>query len=58
MDYNEVIYEDGDDWVEKVYMEDNIKITRFKPVWHKEPDKFDKPLRSKARKPSYGPKDP
>ena len=58
MDYDEVTYEEGDDWVEKVYMEDGIKVTRYKPIWHKEPDKFNTPIRGKARKPSFGPKDP
>jgi hypothetical protein len=46
------------DWVEKVYMEDGVKITRFKPVWYKEPDKFNATFRSKSRKPSFGPKIP
>jgi len=58
MDYEEVTYEEGDDWVEKVYMEDGIKVTRYKPIWHKEPDKFNTILKSKARKPQFGPKDP
>lgn len=46
------------DWVEKVYIEDGIKITRFKPVWWKEPNKFNATFRSKSRKPSFGPKIP
>jgi hypothetical protein len=58
MDYEEVTYEDGDDWVEKVYKEDGVKVTRYKPSWYKEPDKFNTPIRGKARKPSFGPKDP
>jgi hypothetical protein len=59
MDYDEVTYEEGDDWVEKVYNEDGIKVTRYKPSWYKEPDKFKTPpLKGKARKPSFGPKDP
>ena len=58
MDYEEVAYEEGDDWVEKVYMEDGIKVTRYHPIWHKEPDKFNTPIRGKARKPTFGPKDP
>ena len=58
MDYDEVTYEDGDDWVEKVYMEGNVKVTRYKPSWHKEPDKFNTHIRGKARKPAFGPKDP
>lgn len=58
MDYDEVTYEDGDDWVEKVYMEDGIKVTRYKPSWYKEPDKHITILKSKARKPTFGPKDP
>ena len=32
MDYEEVTYEDGDDWVEKVYKEDGVKVTRYKPI--------------------------
>ena len=58
MDYEEVAYEEGDDWVEKIYMEDGIKVTRYNPIWHKEPDKFNTPIRGKARKPTFGPKDP
>ncbi len=58
MDYEEVTYEEGNDWVEKVYMEDGIKITRYKPSWYKDPDKFQSAMRSKSRKPSFGPKDP
>jgi|TARA_B110000240_G_scaffold133089_1_gene147716 hypothetical protein len=58
MDYEEVTYEDGDDWVEKVYKEDGVKVTRYKPSWYKEPDKFNTTFRSKARKPTFGPKDP
>ena len=46
------------DWVEKVYMEDGIKVTRYKPIWHIEPDRFNTVLKSKARKPTFGPKDP
>ena len=53
MDYDEVTYEEGDDWVEKVYMEDGIKVTRYK-----QPDRFNTVLKSKARKPTFGPKDP
>ena len=58
MDYEEVTYEEGDDWVEKVYTEDGVKITRYKPSWWKDPDKFQSTMRSKSRKPSFGPKDP
>ena len=58
MDYEEVTYEEGNDWVEKVYMEDGIKITRYKPNWYKDPDKFSLPIKGKARKPQFGPKDP
>ena len=47
------------DWVEKVYMEDGIKVTRYKPSWYKEPGLFKSNLLGgKSRKPSYGPKDP
>ena len=59
MDYDEVTFEDGDDWVENVYMEDGIKVTRYKPSWYKEPDKFNNThIRGKSRKPTFGPKDP
>ena len=58
MDYEEVTYEDGDDWVEKVYKEDGVKVTRYKPSWYKEPDKFNTTFRSRPRKPTFGPKDP
>ena len=59
MEYNEVTYEDGDDWVEKIYMEDGIKVTRYKPSWYKDPDILkSRPLGGKARKPTFGPKDP
>ena len=58
MDYEEITYEEGDDWVEKVYSEDGVKITRYKPSWWKDPDKFQSKMRSKSRKPSFGPKDP
>jgi hypothetical protein len=59
MDYDEVTYEEGDDWVEKVYNEDGIKVTRYKPSWYKDFDMLaPKPLKSKSRKPSFGPKDP
>jgi hypothetical protein len=46
------------DWVEKVYMEDGVKVTRFKPVWWKDPEKLNAILKSKSRKPSFGPKIP
>ena len=58
MDYDEVTFEEGDDWVEKVYMEDGIKVTRYKPSWYKDPDRYHTILKSKSRKPAFGPKDP
>ncbi len=59
MDYDEVTYEEGDDWVEKVYNEDGIKVTRYKPSWYKDFDiNAPKPMKSRPRKPSFGPKDP
>jgi len=59
MDYEEVTYEDGDDWVEKVYTEDGIKVTRYKPSWWKDPEGLTKTtFKGKPRKPSFGPKDP
>ena len=39
MDYNFNVDEetiDRTDWIEKVYYEDGVKITRYKPVWWKE----------------------
>jgi hypothetical protein len=44
------------DWVEKVYYEDGVKITRFKPVWWKDPAGLSKTeFKGKPRKPSFGP---
>ena len=58
MDYEEITYEEGNDWVERIYTEDGIKITRYKPSWYKDPDKCQTAMRSKPRKPVFGPKDP
>lgn len=44
---------DRNDWVEKVYYEDGVKITRFKPVWWKE-GLSKTILKGKPRKPSFG----
>lgn len=48
---------DRNDWVEKVYYEDGVKITRFKPVWWKE-GLSKTILKGKPRKPSFGPTTP
>ena len=37
--------------IEKVWYVDGVKWTRYHPVWHKDPEAFD-------RKPTFGPKDP
>ena len=43
---------DRNDWVEKVYYEDGVKITRFKPVWWKE-GLSKTILKGKPRKPTF-----
>lgn len=48
---------DRNDWVEKVYYEDGVKITRFKPVWWKE-GLSKTILKGRPRKPSFGPTTP
>ncbi|SVA77531.1 uncharacterized protein METZ01_LOCUS130385 [marine metagenome] len=53
-----LIEEYDDDWIEKIYYEDGIKITRYKPSWYKNPDKFNSPIKGNLRKPIFGPKDP
>ena len=56
---NESEIENHDDWVEKIYYEGKIKVTRYKPSWHKEPERFSfTTIKGKSRKPSFGPKDP
>ena len=46
---------DRNDWVEKVYYEDGVKITRFKPVWWKDPEGLTRTeFKGKPRKPSFG----
>lgn len=48
-----------DDWIEKIYYEGDIKVTRYKPSWYKDPDKYrQNPIKGHARKPTFGPKDP
>tara|TARA_Y100001936_G_C16092197_1_gene687411 strand:+ start:1867 stop:2067 length:201 start_codon:yes stop_codon:yes gene_type:complete len=50
---------DRSDWIEKVYYEDGVKITRYKPVWWKEPSGLTKTtFKGKPRKPSFGPSTP
>ena len=48
---------DRNDWVEKVYYEGGVKITRFKPVWWKE-GLSKTILKGRPRKPSFGPTTP
>ena len=48
---------DRSDWIEKVYYEDGVKITRYKPVWWKE-GLSKTILKGKPRKPSFGPSTP
>ena len=47
-----------DDWIDFIYYEDGVKITRLKPSWYKNPDKFNSPIKGNPRKPVFGPKDP
>ena len=50
---------DRNDWVEKVYYEDGVKITRFKPVWWKDPEGLTRTeFKGKPRKPTFGPTTP
>jgi len=44
---------DRNDWVEKIYYEGGVKVTRFKPVWWKE-GLSKTILKGKSRKPSFG----
>lgn len=47
------------DWIEKIYYVDGIKITRYKPSWYKDPDKvINTTMKASIRKPVFGPKDP
>lgn len=46
-----------DEWIEKVYYEDGIKITRYKPSWWKE-GLSKTTFKTRPRKPQFGPKDP
>ena len=48
----------NNDWVDFIYYENGVKVTRLHPSWHKDPNIFENPLKGKARKPSFGPKDP
>jgi hypothetical protein len=47
----------NNDWVDKVYYENGVKVTRYKPSWYKEPEQI-KYIKSHTRKPTFGPKDP
>ena len=50
---------DRNDWVEKVYYEDGVKITRFKPVLWKDPEGLTRTeFKGKPRKPTFGPTTP
>ena len=44
---------DRNDWVEKIYYEGDVKITRLKPVWWKE-GLSKTILKGRPRKPSFG----
>tara|TARA_B110000495_G_scaffold136998_1_gene120093 strand:+ start:2884 stop:3063 length:180 start_codon:yes stop_codon:yes gene_type:complete len=47
------------DWIDKIYYEDGIKITRYKPSWYKDPDRhLNTYIKGSIRKPTFGPKDP
>lgn len=46
------------DWVDFVYYENGVKVTRYKPSWYKSPEIFESVLKGSTRKPSFGPKDP
>ena len=49
----------NNDWIEKVYYKNGIKITRYKPSWYKDPEKhFSTTMKGSIRKPTYGSKDP
>ena len=58
MSYKEKNLSYDNDWIEKIYYEDGIKITRYKPSWYKDPDKYHSPIKGNPRKPTFGPKDP
>ena len=60
MDYNFNVDDeeiDRSDWIEKVYYEDGIKITRYKPVWWKE-GLSKTTVKGRHWKPSFGPTTP
>ena len=46
------------DWIDFVYYEKGVKVTRYHPSWYKDPDKFNYTVKGRARKPNFGPKDP
>tara|TARA_Y100000310_G_C20489076_1_gene718254 strand:+ start:733 stop:924 length:192 start_codon:yes stop_codon:yes gene_type:complete len=49
----------NNDWIEKVYYKNGIKITRYKPSWYKDPEKhLSTTMKGSIRKPTFGPKDP
>ena len=48
-----------DDWIEKIYYEGGIKITRYKPSWYKNPERYmDSIIKGHPRKPTFGSKNP
>ncbi len=58
MDEDMIQQQINDDWTDFIYYENGIKVTRYKPSWYKDPDKWNYVVKGKARKPSFGPKDP
>jgi len=45
---------DRNDWVEKIYYEGGVKVTRFKPVWWKDPEVLTRTaLKARPRKPTF-----
>ena len=59
MDEDMIQQQIEDDWVDLIYYEDGIKVTRYKPSWYKDPDKFSATtVKGHPRKPTFGPKDP
>ena len=48
-----------DDWIDYIYHEGDIKITRYKPSWYKSPESYmGYTIKGSPRKPTFGSKDP
>ena len=59
MDEDMIQQQINDDWVDFIYYENGVKVTRYQPSWYKDPDKFHaKPIKGSTRKPTFGPRDP